>query len=420
LNYVFVLDTNRKPLAPIHPAEARKLLRGGQAAIFRTYPFTIILKVAATEEPEPLRVKVDPGSTTTGIAVVHDATGRVVWAANLHHRGQRIKDALEGRRAIRRSRRNRKTRYRTPRFLNRTRPQGWLAPSLQSRVDNIVTWVKRLGMIANITTISMELVRFDMQQMENPEVSGVEYQQGELSGYEVREYLLEKFNRRCAYCQAENVPLQIEHIVPRARGGSNRVSNLTLACAPCNLKKGACTAEEFGYPEVQRQAKQPLKDAAAVNSTRWKLYQALQQSGMPVEVGSGGRTKFNRRRLGLPKDHWIDAACVGASTPPWLHIGKMTPLVITATGHGSRQMCRMDKYGFPRTSAKGAKKVIGFQTGDMVRAVVTRGSKVGTYVGKVAVRTTGSFNITTIAGTVQGIGYTYCRIIHRADGYTYR
>jgi len=419
LNDVFVLDTSKQPLDPIHPAEARKLLRGGQAAIFRKYPFTIILKIAVTEELEPLRIKVDPGSKTTGLAVVNDATGRVVWVANLQHRGQRIKDTLEGRRAIRRSRRNRKTRYRKPRFLNRTRPQGWLAPSLQSRVDNIVTWVKRLGMVSHTTAISMELVRFDLQQMDHPEISGVEYQQGELAGYEVREYLLEKFNRRCAYCKAENVPMQIEHIVPRARGGSNRVSNLTIACAPCNQKKGAMTAEEFGHPEVYRQAKQPLKDAAAVNATRWRLYEALQQSGMPIEVGSGGRTKFNRSCLGLPKDHWIDAACVGASTPAWLYIGKVKPLVITATGHGSRQMCRMDTYGFSRTGAKGAKKVFGFQTGDMVRAVVTSGSKVGTYVGKVAVRTTGSFNITTTTGTVQGISHKYCRIIHHADGYAY-
>ena len=311
MNYVFVLDTNKQPLDPVHPAEARKLLRGGQAAIFRKYPFTITLKGVRTQAPAPLRVKVDPGSKTTGLAVVHHATGRVVWAANLHHRGQRIKDALEGRRAIRRSRRNRKTRYRQPRFLNRTRPQGWLAPSLQSRVDNIVTWVKRLRRMSHVTTISMELVWFDMQQMNHPNISGVEYQQGELTGYEVREYLLEKFSRKCAYCQAENVPMQIEHIVPRSRGGSNRISNLTLACAPCNLKKGTRTAEEFGHPGVQRQAKQPLKDAAAVNSTRWRVYEAVQELGMPIEVGSGGRTKFNRRRLGLPKDHWVDAACVG-------------------------------------------------------------------------------------------------------------
>jgi len=419
LNYVFVLDTNKKPVAPIHPAEARKLLTASKAAIFRRYPFTLILKEAAPEAPEPLRVKIDPGSTTTGMAVVGETTGRVVWAGHIHHRGQRVRDALESRRAIRRSRRNRKTRYRQPRFLNRTRPPGWLPPSLLSRVAHIATWVRRLRLVSNVTAISMELVRFDMQQMDNPEISGVAYQQGELTGYEVREYLLEKFGRRCAYCKIEHVPLQIEHIVPRARSGSNRVSNLTLACAPCNLKKGTRTAEEFGHPAVQRQAQRPLKDAAAVNATRWRLYERLQQSGLPLEVGSGGRTKYNRRRRGLPKDHWIDAACVGASTPDWLDLGRIKPLQIAAMGHGSRQMCRMDTYGFPRSGAKGAKKAFGFQTGDMVRAVVTRGTKVGTYVGKVAIRSTGSFNIKTARETVQGIRHTYCRMVHRADGYAY-
>ncbi len=140
----------------------------------------------------------------------------------------------------------------------------------------------------------MELVRFDMQKMLNPEVSGVEYQQGELFGYEVREYLLEKFNRKCAYCGKTDVPLQVEHIIPEARGGSNRVSNLTIACEPCNQKKGSQTAEEFGHPEVQAQAKKPLKEAAAVNATRWKLYETLKATGLPVEVGSGSLTKFNR------------------------------------------------------------------------------------------------------------------------------
>jgi len=416
---VFVVDTNKKPGNPIHPAAARKLLKGGQAAIFRRYPFTIILKTAAEEDGQPLRVKIDPGSTTTGIAVVNDTTGQVVWGANLTHRGQRIRAALLRRRAIRRLRRNRKTRYRQPRFLNRLRPKGWIAPSLQSRVDNIVTWVRRLGLVSNVTAISMESVKFDLHQLQNPEISAVVYRQGELAGYEVREYLLEKFKRRCAYCKIENVPFQIEHIIPKERGGSNRVSNLAIACAPCNKQKGTLTAAEFGYPAVQRRAKQPLKDATAVNVMRCQVYERLQQFGLPVEVGTGGRTKYNRTRLGLPKDHWIDAACVGASAPEWLHIGKLRPLVIIATGQGSRQMCRMDKYGFPRTGAKGAKKVYGFQTGDMVRAVVTSGSKVGTYVGKVAVRSTGLFNITSNKEVVQGISYRYCHVIHHADGYAY-
>ena len=155
---------------------------------------------------------------------------------------------------------------------------------------------------------------------------------------------MEKFGRKCVYCGTENVPLQVEHIMPKARGGSNRVSNLTLACEPCNTKKGNQTAKEFGYPKVQAQAKTPLEDAAAVNATRWSLYRRIQDTGLPVEVGTGGRTKYNRSARQLPKAHWLDAACVGASTPEVLNIEGMRPLVITATGRGSRQMSGTNKY----------------------------------------------------------------------------
>src|SRR5690606_33472877 len=115
-------------------------------------------------------------------------------------------DGLLSRRQSRRSRRNRKTRYRPARFLNRTRPEGWLPPSLMSRVHNITTWANRLYKFTPMTHIAMELVKFDMQAMQNPEISGMEYQQGELAGYEVREYLLEKWNRKCAYCGAKDTP----------------------------------------------------------------------------------------------------------------------------------------------------------------------------------------------------------------------
>jgi 5-methylcytosine-specific restriction endonuclease McrA len=122
--------------------------------------------------------------------------------------------------------------------------------------------------------------------------------------------LLEKWERRCAYCGALNVPLQMEHIVPKVRGGSNRVSNLTMACKPCNDAKGKRTATAFGHPEVQAQAKRPLKDAAAVNASRWALYRHLLATRLPIEVDPGGRTKWNRTARGLPKTHWLDAACV--------------------------------------------------------------------------------------------------------------
>jgi len=294
-----------------------------------------------------------------------------------------------------------------------------LPPSLESRLANVQTWVTRLRRCCPVSALSQELVTFDTQLMQQAESSGVDYQQGALAGYEVREYLLEKWQRRCAYCGATGVPFQIEHIIPKARGGSNRVSNLTLACEPCNTRKGTQTAEEFGHPTVQRQAKAPLKDAAAVNTTRWALYHRLDTTGLPVEVGTGGRTKWNRTQRGLPKAHWIDAACVGASTPTLLRITGVIPCLIRATGRESRQMCRMDRFGFPRTSAKGRRRVQGFQTGDLVRAIVTWGKNEGTHVGRVAVRARGSFNVTTAQGTVTDISYRSCQRIQRADGYRY-
>ena len=420
MQQVFVKDKNKCPLSPTHPARARQLLQKGKAAVYRRYPFTIILKREVKEpDSQPLRLKIDPGSKTTGIAILNDRTGEVVFAFELQHRGQQIKKAMDSRCASRRSRRNRKTRYRKPRFSNRTRPEGWLPPSLLSRVANIETWVKRLCRLCPIVAISFELAKFDTQKMQNPDISGVEYQQGELAGYEVREYLLEKFERRCVYCGAENVKFQVEHIVPPKRGGTNRVSNLTIACETCNKKKGNQTAEEFGHPEVQSQAKKPLKDAAALNATRFQAYRRLQANGLPIEVGTGGRTKYNRQKRGLEKTHWLDAVCVGTSTPEIIKIEGVRPLSIVATGHGIRQMCRVDKYGFPRTKAKQFKRVHGFQTGDMVRAVVPTGKKSGTYIGRVSVRATGNFNIKTENGTVQGISYRYCRLLQRADGYNY-
>jgi 5-methylcytosine-specific restriction endonuclease McrA len=313
-NSVFVLDTNKQPLSPCRPSIARKLLQNGKAAVYRRYPFTLILKrVVALAEPVPsITVKVDPGSKTTGIALVQDS--RVVFAAELEHRGQQIKNALEKRRAVRRSRRQRKTRYRKPRFDNRRRPEGWLAPSLKSRVDNLQSWLMRFIKLCNVQAISMELVRFDMQLMQDAEISSVEYQQGELAGYEMREYLLEKFERKCCYCGKTGIPLEIEHITPKSRGGSDRVSNLCLACRPCNQRKGSKTAAEFGYLGIQAQAKKPLKDASTVNSVRWATWRMFSATDLPVEVGTGGRTKFNRTRQGYPKAHWIDAACVKQSS----------------------------------------------------------------------------------------------------------
>lgn len=425
---VFVLDQNGHPLMPCTEKRARLLLDRGRARVHLVMPFVIrIIDLKAEDcEFQALRVKLDPGSKTTGIALVRETANDGVAVVNLFelvHRGKQISEALTARRGHRRLRRSH-LRYRAPRFLNRgNKKSGWLAPSLQHRVDTSMAWVNRIQRYAPVSAISTELVRFDMQQLENPEISGVEYQQGTLAGFEAKEYLLCKWERCCAYCGDKDTPLEVEHIHPRARGGSNRISNLSLACVPCNTKKGAKPIEEFLAKDPKRlakvlaQAKRPLKDAAAVNSTRWALVNELKTTGLAVETASGGRTKFNRKQFSVPKTHALDAACVGelASITGW----QKPTLCIKAMGRGSYQRTRLDKYGCVRGYLTRLKSIEGFQTGDMVKAVVTKGKKAGIYAGRVAVRASGNFNIQTGAGLVQGVAHRYCTVVQRGDGYGY-
>lgn len=426
---VFVLDRSGRPLMPCTEKRARLLLKRGRARIHKMLPFTIRVVDLEAEDCEfqALRIKLDPGSKTTGIALVREAQGGAVAVLNLFelmHRGRQISEALTARRGHRRLRRG-KLRYRAPRFLNRgNKAKGWLAPSLQHRVDTTLAWVNRIQRYAPVWAISTELVRFDIQALENPEIEGAQYQQGTLAGYEVREYLLEKWGRTCAYCGAKGVPLQIEHIHPKSKSGSDRISNLTLACQCCNQKKGATSIEDFlrKQPErlkrVQAQAKRPLKDAAAVNATRWALVNALKAKGLVLETASGGRTKFNRSQFNIPKTHALDAACVGevGSITDW----QKPTLCLKAMGRGSYQRTRLDKYGCVRGYLTRSKSIQGFQTGDMVKAEVTQGKKAGSYTGRVAVRASGNFNIQTSNGLVQGISHRYCTVVQRGDGYGYQ
>jgi 5-methylcytosine-specific restriction endonuclease McrA len=283
-----------------------------------------------------------------------------------------------------------------------------------------VCWARRLQRLCRISALSQELVRFDTQLLQNPDIGGVQYQQGELAGYEVREYALEKFGRQCAYCQKTSVPLELDHLLPRARGGANRASNLAPACRSCNQMKGNRTAAEFGYPEVEAQAKAPLRDAAAVNSSRWALYRRLVGLGLPVETGTGGRTKWNRAQRGMPKTHWLDAVCVGALTPKQIHWQSVVPLSITALGRHNRQMVNVTQDGFPRGRSKATSVVQGFRSGDLVRAVVPEPLKTaGMHVGTISLRTTGSGDITTHHRRVGGVSVRYCWQLQRVDGYRY-
>ncbi|WP_415952326.1 RNA-guided endonuclease IscB [Streptomyces sp. KLOTTS4A1] len=418
-----MLDKHHKPLQPTTPARARKLLRKGRAVVHRHTPFVIRLKdrTATDSEVNGVELGIDPGSKHTGIAVFTSEGGerRARFAVQLDHRGATIRKALEQRAAYRRGRRSRNLRYRAPRFLNRTRPKGWLAPSLRHRVETTMSWTNRLARWAPVRAVHVERVAFDTHAISaGKPLEGAEYQHGTLRGYEVREYLLAKHGRACAYCGAMGVPLNIDHVHPRSRGGSDRASNLVLACIPCNEAKSNRPVEEFApkrAADILRKAKAPLRDAAAVNSTRWALWQAL-DAILPTHTASGGRTKWNRTRTGLPKTHTLDALAVGKLD----HITETvrTVLVAGCSGRGTHARTRTDKHGFPRLRMPRQKQFFGFQTGDLVRAVVPTGKYAGTHTGRVAVRATGSFAVRTAHGLATA-RHRYFTVLQRADGYAY-
>ena len=418
---VFVLDRSKKPLDMISNAEARILLRKKLAVIDKVYPFTIRLRDnSCGSKDRAYTVKVDPGSRHTGIAIV-DNTDKVVMLAEIEHRGHLIKKDLDSRRAVRKSRRQRKTRYREARFLNRTKPEGWLAPSVKSRANNVINFVKKYKKLLNINKVMIENVSFDTAQMTaGTNLVGTTYQQGNLYQQKLRNFIFNRSNNKCVYCGAKAT--EIDHIVARANGGTNSTYNLAASCRTCNQMKSNLTLKEFGKLVGKdfshlKPRKLP-KNAAIVQSSRSYMVKEITKLVSDTTTYDAWMTKYNRDSLGLPKEHYYDALSVG-EVPTKFNFLTDKILLISAKGRGSRQMCLMDKYGFPRTSAKASKMVNGFQTGDIVKAVVTKGSKQGEYLGRVAVRSRGYFNIQTKTQVVQGIGFEYCHIVQRSDGYLY-
>ena len=418
---VFVLNRSKKPLNMITNAEARILLRKKLAVIHKVYPFTIRLRDnSCVSKDKAYTVKLDPGSRHTGVAITDDKDS-VVMLAEIEHRGHIIKKNLDKRRAVRNSRRQRKTRYRPARFLNRTKPEGWLAPSVKSRADNVINFIKKYKKLLNIDKVMIENVSFDTAQMNSDtDLIGTDYQQGPLYNTSLREFVFSKTKGRCSYCGAKAT--EIDHIIARANGGTDSTFNLTPACRSCNEKKSSLSLKEFGklmnknYSHLE--PKKLPKDAAIVQSARNYMVKEITKLVSNATTHPSWLTKYNRDSLGLPKEHYYDALSV-SEVPTKFNFLTDKILLISAKGRGSRQMCRMDKFGFPRTSAKASKFVEGFQTGDIVKAIVAKGSKKGEYLGRVAVRSRGSFNIETKSGLVKDIGYKYCHLIQRNDGYSY-
>ena len=300
-------------------------------------------------------LNIDPGAGATGLAVTSETPdGRRAHAlVELRHRGVRIRNKIDKRRTMRRGRRSR-LRNRQPRFDNRTRPEGWLPPSLLTRLANTETWVRRLAEVFPVTLVRVETARFDTQIMQDAEVTGREYQQGELAGWQLRSYVFHRDGAKCAYCgNAKAERYELDHIVPRSRSGANRVGNLVVSCQDCNVSKGNQSVEDFLADRPARLAairairRAPLAGATQMNIIVPELLRRLEQMELPTAEYDTYTTSWTRRRLGVSKTHVNDALCVGA--PDAVLMPPLLKTVVRSVGHGDRQMLRpADRHGNPR------------------------------------------------------------------------
>ena len=372
---VCVLDQNGKPLMPTtRLGKVYRLLKTQKAHIVSYEPFTIQLDYEPdTHIIQPMTLGVDSGAIHSGYSIANEH--REYYSAEVIARDD-ISKRLSNRRMYRQNRRSRKTRYRKPRFNNRkNKKKGWLPPSLEQKVAVQLNEINHLHRYFPIEKIIVEVAEFDIQKIKNPDISGIEYQQGTLQGYNIRNYLLEKHNRKCFYCGKSVSNFEIEHMLPKSRGGSNRIDNLTLSCHECNQKKDTLTAEEFikqALPAKKAAAKlkqlpnekRLFKYMTQMNTTRWALYNAINEKYPNVEMTYGYITKYNRIKADLPKAHHIDAKCItGFATVPSID---QTVVKIKMRRH-NRQLHRVTfSKGHVRKAACLPTVIFGFQLYDLV------------------------------------------------------
>ena len=370
-----VLDQNGKPLMPTtRLGKVYRLLKTQKAHIVSYEPFTIQLDYEPDAQViQPMTLGVDSGAIHSGYSVANEH--REYYSAEVVARND-ISNRLSERHMYRQNRRSRKTRYRKPRFNNRkNKKKGWLPPSLEQKVAVQVNEINRIHRYFPIETIIVETAEFDIQKIKNPDISGIEYQQGTLQGYNIRNYLLEKHGRKCFYCGKTVSGFEVEHMLPKSRDGSNRIDNLTLSCHDCNEKKGTLTAEEFIQQTLSAKKaatklkqlpneKRLFKYMAYMNATRWALYDAIKERYPNVKMTYGYITKYNRIQAGLPKSHHIDAKCItGFATVPSM---SQTVVKVKMRRH-NRQLHRATfSKGHVRKAACLPTTVFGFQLYDIV------------------------------------------------------
>lgn len=307
---VYVLNKHGKPLMPCSPCKARKLLKQGKAKVKRTEPFTIQLLYGSSGYKQNITLGIDAGSKHIGVSAT--TKKKELYAADVEIRND-IVDKLSTRRQYRRSRRNRKTRYRKPKFQNRVKSKckGWLTPSIESKINSHFRFVKDVYKILPVSKIIVEVASFDIQKIQNLDISRIEYQQGNQLGFEnVREYVLWRDGYTCQCCKGKSKDniLEVHHIESRKTGG-NSPNNLITLCRTCHR------GHHKGDVKLPSKIKRGMsfKDATFMGVMRWTFYNRLKELYHNVRMTYGYITKHNRIDNHLPKEHYIDAYCIAGN-----------------------------------------------------------------------------------------------------------
>lgn len=304
---VYVVNQRNKPLMSTTPRKAKLLLKQGKAKVVQRTPFTIGLLYATGENTQPVSLGIDAGVKHVGISAATEK--EVLLEAEVQLRTD-IVELLSARRLFRRSRRNRKTRYRKARFLNRKRPEGWLPPSIQNKVSAHINIVNQIHRILPVSRLTVEVAQFDIQKIKNTDISGEGYQQGEQLGFwNVREYILFRDGHRCQYCsgKSKDLILNVHHIESRKTGG-NAPDNLITLCETCHHKIHREKLEHL----FQRK-RESFRDASQITVMRWFIYQGIIKNYPQAKITYGYETKNTRIKSGLLKSHRVDARCISGN-----------------------------------------------------------------------------------------------------------
>jgi RRXRR protein/HNH endonuclease len=393
--FVYVLNCHGEPLMPCQPRKARLLLQEGKAKVVRMVPFTIQLLYGSSGYKQEVSLGIDAGTQRIGVSATTEQ--QVLFEAEVQPRSD-IQELLATRRQFRRARRNRKTRYRKARFLNRKKLQGWLAPSVQHRVDCHLKTIRLIHSILPVLQTTIEVAQFDLQKIRIPKIEGVEYQQGPMLGFwNVREYVLARDGHLCQWCKGTSKDrlLHVHHIESRKTGGDSP-DNLITLCETCHDLIHRTHQEQ----KIERKSR-GFRDATQMGLMRWRIYEQAKELFPQLQLTYGYLTKHTRITHRLQKSHCVDARCISGHP---LACSNGTWYLMKYVRRNNRQLHKATiRKGGKRQRNTAPKYVHGFRLFDCVRY-----ENVTCFVfGR---RSSGYFDLRTLDGTKVSASASYKKL----------